>query len=196
LQRHLDSLTIDEYADLSRRDSPDMLFEVMGFGKPPATFDERRLAHPRDSFGPSLALLADAISMPLDEVRATGEVAVAPRDIEIAAGTLPAGSVAAQRVTVAGIRDGHELLRFRSHWYCTTDLEPAWSLQTTGWHVSVVGDVPMEVTIDLAIPLEQMAAMSPGITAHRAVNAVAAVCAAPPGIRTSVDLPQVIPTLN
>ena len=35
LERRLDCLTIDEYADLSRRDSPDLLFEVMGFGKPP-----------------------------------------------------------------------------------------------------------------------------------------------------------------
>jgi 4-hydroxy-tetrahydrodipicolinate reductase len=38
-----------------------------------------------------------------------------------------------------------------------------------------------------------MAETSPGFTAHRAVNAVAVVCAAPPGIRTSAELPQFIP---
>ena len=38
--------------------------------------------------------------------------------------------------------------------------------------------------------------MTPGYTAHRAVNAVPVVCAAEPGIRTSVDLPQVIATLG
>ena len=134
--------------------------------------------------------------MPLDEVRATGEVATAPHDVQIAAGTVPAGTIAAQRVTVAGLRDGRELLRFRSHWYCTTELDQAWTLQPTGWHVSVVGDTPLEVTIDIAIPIERMAAVAPGLTAHRAVNAIPVVCAAAPGIRTSVDLPQVIATLS
>jgi 4-hydroxy-tetrahydrodipicolinate reductase len=41
-----------------------------------------------------------------------------------------------------------------------------------------------------------MADISPGYTAHRAVNAVAPVCAAPPGIRTTLDLPQVIARLG
>ena len=78
----------------------------MGFGKPPAEFDERRLAHPRDSFGPSLQLLADALSMSLDAVEATGEVATSPRDVRIAAGTLEAGGIAAQRIIVSGMRGG------------------------------------------------------------------------------------------
>jgi len=38
--------------------------------------------------------------------------------------------------------------------------------------------------------------MTPGYTANRAVNAVPYVCAAAPGIRTTTDLPQIIPTLR
>jgi hypothetical protein len=41
-----------------------------------------------------------------------------------------------------------------------------------------------------------MAERSPGYTANRAVNAAAFVCAAAPGIRTSVDLPQIISMLG
>jgi hypothetical protein len=41
-----------------------------------------------------------------------------------------------------------------------------------------------------------MGEMSPGYTAHRAVNAVPYVCAAEPGIRTTVDLPQIIAKLT
>ena len=41
-----------------------------------------------------------------------------------------------------------------------------------------------------------MGDVSPGYTAHRAVNAVPVVCAAPPGIRTTVDLPQIIAALG
>lgn len=195
IQRRLDNLTIDEFADLSQRDSPGMLFEVMGFGQAPSAFDEGRLTHARTSFGPSLRLVADALGLPLDSVEASGEVATARHDVEIAAGTVPAGTVAAQRLSAVGLRDGKALLRFRANWYCTTDLEPAWDLRETGWHLSVDGDAPMEVAIRFPIPLERMASVSPGYTANRAVNAVSAVCAAAPGIRSSIDLPQIIATL-
>jgi 4-hydroxy-tetrahydrodipicolinate reductase len=48
----------------------------------------------------------------------------------------------------------------------------------------------------MPVPLDRMAAVSPGYTANRAVNVVDAVCAAAPGIRTTVDLPQVITALG
>ena len=37
LQRRVDSIEIDEFANLSQRDSPHMLFEQMGFGRPSTT---------------------------------------------------------------------------------------------------------------------------------------------------------------
>jgi hypothetical protein len=196
IQRRLDCLTIDEFADLSQRNSPGLLFDVMGFGRPPAAFDERRLSHGRVSFGPSLRLLADALGVPLDDVEASGEVAAATRTVEIAAGTLEAGTVAAQRLTVAGMRDGRALLRFRATWYCTAELEPAFAARPTGWHVTVEGDAPLDVALPFPVPIERMGEMSPGYTAHRAVNAVPVVCGAPPGIRTTVDLPQIVAALG
>ncbi len=45
IQCHLDRMTIDEFADLSQRDSPGLLFDVMGFGKPPAELDPGRVSH-------------------------------------------------------------------------------------------------------------------------------------------------------
>jgi 2,4-diaminopentanoate dehydrogenase len=191
IQRRLDALAIDEFADLSRRDSPGLLFDVMGFGRPPGAVDERRWAHARDSFGPSLQLLADTLAMPLDAVEAGGEVATARTTVEIAAGTLAAGTVAAQRMAVTGIRGGREVLRFRANWYCTTDLEPAWDLRPTGWRLTVDGDAPLDVEMRFPTPLEHMASVTPGYTANRAVNAVVPVCAAAPGIRTTADLPNI-----
>jgi hypothetical protein len=196
IQRRLDQLTIDEFADLSRRPSPDLLFKIMGFGRAPAAFDEGRLSHGRTSFGPSLRLVAETLGLPLDDIEASGEVALAARTVEIAAGTLEAGTVAAQRLTVAGMRDRRPLLRFRAHWYCTTELDPAWDLSATGWRVTVEGDAPLDVDLRFSVPIERMGDVSPGYTAHRAVNAVPVVCGAAPGIRTSVDLPQVIATLG
>lgn len=196
IQRRLDRLAIDEFADLSQRDSPALLFNVMGFGVPPGDVAEQRVSHFRDSFGPSLQLVAEALSLPLDSLEAHGEVATARHEVTIAAGTLAAGTVAAQRTTVSGMRDGRELLRFRANWYCTTDLDPAWELQETGWRIAVEGDTPLDVRMPFPVSLDEMAAVSPGYTAHRAVNAVHAVCAAAPGIRTSVELPQIIAMLG
>ncbi|MGW1214968.1 NAD(P)H-dependent amine dehydrogenase family protein [Streptomyces sp. NPDC002499] len=196
IARRVDALTVDEYADLSQRPSPELLFGVMGFGVAPAEFAEERLSRARTSFGPSLRLIADALSLRLDSLEASGELATARRRVRIAAGELAPGTVAAQRLTVAGMRDGHPLLRFRATWYCTTDLDPAWEVGDTGWHVSVAGDAPLEVSLRLPVPLDRMAEVSPSYTANRAVNAVPLVCAAAPGIRTTLDLPQVTATLG
>jgi 2,4-diaminopentanoate dehydrogenase len=196
IQRQLNGLSIDEYADLSQRNSPDLLFHVMGFGRPMGPFEQFRADYLRSSFGPSLQLVADAIGLPLDSVEASGELAAAREGTMIAAGPLDAGSVAAQRITVTGMHSGEPLLRFRATWYCTTDLDPAWDVLETGWHVSVDGDAPLEVTLRMPIPLERMAEVSPAYTANRAVNAVPYVCAAAPGIVSTLDLPQVVTALT
>ena len=141
-------------------------------------------------------MVADALGLPLDAVEGTGEVAVARRATTIAAGTIAAGTVAAQRTVVSGLRGGRPLLQFRSNWYCTTELEPAWELRATGWRVVVDGDTPLDVDLRLDVPIEHMGELSPNFTANRAVNTVPAVCAAAPGIRTSVELPQIVPVLG
>jgi 4-hydroxy-tetrahydrodipicolinate reductase len=196
IQRRLDRLHIAEFADLSSRDSPVLLFDLMGFGHDPSTFDPVRWTYGGEAFGPSLRLIADAVGLPLDSVESTGEVATAVRDLEIAAGTIPAGTVAGQRMNVVGRRGGEELLGFSATWYCSTDIDADWDLRPGGWHVTVEGDCPLDMDLRLDIPLERMAESTPGYTANRAVNAVPVVCQAPPGIRTTVDLPQVVADLG
>ena len=196
IQRRLDHLAIEEFADLSQRPSPDLLFTLMGFGSNPADFDHGRWSYGGESFGPSLHLVAEALSAPLDALEASGEVAVATTRTEIAAGTIEAGTIAAQRLKVTGMRGGRPFLSFSAMWYCTTDIEPAWELRPTGWRISVAGDSPLDVEMRLAVPLSDMAELSPGYTANRAVNAVPIVCAAAPGIRTTIDLPQIIANLG
>jgi 2,4-diaminopentanoate dehydrogenase len=196
IQRRLDGLVINEYADVSQRNSPEMLFDLMGFGHPVAEFPPERFAFGAHSFGPSLRLLGEALGLPLDSVTATGEVAVTPEKLTIAAGTLEAGTVAAQRMTVTGTHAGRSLLSFIANWYCSTTLDKDWTLRGNGWNVKVAGDAPLDVDVRFDFPDEVMAEMTPGYTANRAVNAIPYVCAAPAGIRTTVDLPQIIPFLG
>jgi 4-hydroxy-tetrahydrodipicolinate reductase len=197
MQRRLDRLVIEEFADMSSRDSPEMIFDLMGFGRDPSHFDPRGVeAHGGGSFAGSMRMVADALSLPLDDVVAKGQVAVARQSVEITAGRVEAGTIAAQRLDVTGLRGGRPLLCFSANWYLTTDVDPAWDLRATGWHVLVEGDTPLDVDIHFPVPPEEWAATSPGLTAHRPVNAVPYVCAAEPGIRTSAELPQIIPVLR
>jgi len=198
IQRRVDHVAIHEYADVSDRDSPDMLFNLMGFGHPAAEFPPERFAYGAYSFGPSMRLVADAIGLPLDSVTGTGAVAVTPDKLTIAAGTLDAGTVAGLRLIVTGTHQGRPLMTFTASWCCAQVLEPAWELRGAGWNgwnVQVDGDAPLDVDIRFKIPEGRMGEMTPGYTANRAVNAVPYVCAAAPGIRTTVDLPQIIPVL-
>ncbi len=153
----------------------------MGFGSDPAKFDARRFGHIAQSFGPSLSALADAIGLPIDSVEPGGDIAVATHDVEIAAGTVKAGTVAAQRPGATCLRDGKPLMRFRANWYVTTDLEPACDLRETGWRVQVLGDTPLDLEIRFPVEPERYPQVSPGFTAHPAVNAIPAVCEAEPG---------------
>ena len=195
LQRRLDHLLIEEFADMSSRNSPELIFDLMGFGRDPGHFDPRGVEqHGGASFAGSLETLADAICLPLEEVSAHGAVAVARQTVEIEAGKVEAGTIAAQRLEVKGWQKGRPLLTFSANWYLTKDVDPAWDLRETGWHVLVEGDTPLNVDIHFPVSLDEWAATSPGLTAHRPVNAVPYVCAAEPGIRTTVDLPLITPS--
>jgi len=193
LQRRVESVEIDEFADMSRRDSPHLLFEQMGFGKPLDSYDPRRAAYLVGEFSPSLALLAEAAERPVDVWSGTGEVAAAKRTTSIAAGELPAGTVAAQRTTVVGTSGGTVVIRFSANWYCTTDIKPAWDLRPTGWRVRVRGDAPLDVDLAFPVRVEDLGSVTPAYTANRPVNAVPYVCRAAPGILSTTDLPVITP---
>lgn len=196
-QRRFDCLTIDEYADVSSRNSPDMLFNIMGFGAPMGPCDQRRADYLKHDFGNSLSLIGAAIGLPFDAIEAFGELAATREDLHIAAGTVPAGTVAAMRTTITGMHRGKPVLRFRASWYVTPDIADGdWNLRESGWRVLVEGDTPMKVDITYPVTPEEYPLFTPGLTAHRAVNAVPMVCRAAPGIRTTVDMEQVIPDLS
>jgi 4-hydroxy-tetrahydrodipicolinate reductase len=202
--RRLDCITIDEYADMSSRNSPEMIFGA--FGGDPASFDRQRIEGPAQGIygglgaGPSFHLIADAMSVPLDEVVTVGEVAAALDDVEIAAGSIKAGTVAARRSETVGVRNGQPLLRFRRTLYLSNDVEPDFELhqapKPAGWRMRVDGDSPLDITIAFPVPEENWGEMSPGLTAHPPVNAVPYVCEAEPGIRTTVNLPRIIPNFG
>jgi 4-hydroxy-tetrahydrodipicolinate reductase len=193
LQRRVDRIEIEEYANLSGRNSPHLLFEQMGYAREMGEPDPRRAAHLLTQFGPPLEELAEAAGRPVDSWSAHGELAAATTGIEIAAGPIPEGTVAAQRTVISGTSDGDEVVRFTATWYCATDLNPQWDLLGTGWRVRMKGDAPLDVSLEFPIAVEDLGSYTPAYTANRPVNAIPYVVAAKPGILTSADLPPLTP---
>jgi hypothetical protein len=198
MERRLDLLKIEEFADMSDRgDSPEM-FALLGFGGEPAAdlvsgLEQITALH----FGASLRQLANALGLPLDDVTSKATVATARTPVQTPAGTFKAGTVAAWRFEISGIRAGKTLLQMIPTWWITADLEPDLNLpfEGQGWHVTVEGDVPLHVAIRFTWPTEEERARSANGNVNRPVNAVPDVCEAPPGILSTFKMPQMIPKL-
>ena len=198
MSRRLDCLTIDEYADIPASTSPEMITNVMGFGRPlPEEFNQQMLEHMSVGFAQSLGVVAEGLQIPLDGFETVGEFATANTAVELPGGAvIEQGMMAGQRITVAGLRDGKPVLRFRANWYCSTDIDQDWELGENGWRVLVEGDTPMDVKITFPRSSESYADQMSGLTAHPAVNAIPNVCDAEPGIRSNVDMDQIFANLS
>lgn len=194
MQRRLDLITIDEFADVSSRNSPEMLFQIMGFAQPMGEFEQARADHLKAHFAGSMGLVAEGMGLSFDEIEAGGEYSAARNDVEIAAGKVPAGTVGAMRISITGKHAGRLVMRMRLNWYVTTDVEHTdWNLRESGWRVLVEGDTPMNVEITYPVTPEDYAAFTPGLTAHRCVNAIPLLCEGEPGLKTTLDLPHILP---
>lgn len=188
LSRRLDFLSIEEYANCLEGCSEEMLTALMGFGDSPEAFAQRHVADRDQVFAHSLGLVASALGLAIDRFETTTEFATCLHDTQLHSSTIPAGSVGAQRVAVNAYRNDKPLMRFRSNWFVTMDIEPAWDLRTDGWRLRVDGDAPVDMVIDLPMPIEQDVRASGRYTAHRPVNVIPAVVAAQPGIVPTTKL--------
>ena len=194
VQRRVDLVEIEEFGDLSRRPSAHMVMEQMRFGKPLSEFDpERRKNHLFGEDQPPLTVLADLAGFTIDEWTVEGGVAAAKQDTTIVAGEIEAGTAAAQRVAIHGRSEGVDRIRFTQYGFVAMDVEPDWGLQPTGWRVRIHGDAPFDVRMPFPVPLDDLATFVPAFNANGPVNAIPYVCAAPPGMLTTEDLPHMLP---
>src|SRR5262245_42275408 len=194
IQRRVDLIEIEEFGDLSRRPSAHMVMEQMRFGKPLAEFDpDRRKNHLFYEYQTPLTVLADMAGLTIDEWTAEGGVAAAKQDLKIVAGEIKRGTAAAQRIVIHGRSGGVDRIRFIQYGFVTRDVEPDWGLQPVGWRIRIHGDAPFDVTMPFPVPLDDIASYVPAFNANGPVNAIPYVCAAPPGMLTTEDLPHLLP---
>ncbi|TMR42164.1 diacylglycerol kinase [Actinomadura geliboluensis] len=191
--QRVERVRCSEIADYATYDGAPVIFDFMGFGRPvgdlPKMFRPGMLAA---SWGVSLRMLARGFGFELDDITERFEQEPAPEAFDVAAGHIPAGGVAAMRFQIAGVAAGKEVLVIDHTTRLRADLRPDWPrpAQDGGsYRVEITGEPSYRVDVcpSSARGDHNYAAIAAG--AGRIVNAIPDVVAAPPGLRTPLDLP-------
>jgi 4-hydroxy-tetrahydrodipicolinate reductase len=176
-------------------DSATVMFDVMGFGKP---LDEiPMLLQPGVlslAWGSVVRQLAAGLAIELDEVTETYVREPAPEDFDIASGHIAKGTAAALRFEVRGMLGGKPVVVLEHVTRIRDDLRPDWpqpAQEGGSYRIEITGEPSYTVDLRLSSPHGDHNHAGLVATAARVVNAIPEVVAAPPGIRTTLDLPLV-----
>jgi 2,4-diaminopentanoate dehydrogenase len=170
-------------------DNPFTMFEIMGFGKPDTS--QSLLLAPGSTtlaWGPVLELVAAAIGLTLDRIEERHEVLLADRDVQIASGTVAAGTISGMRFEIIGIVDGEEAIVVEHVTRLRDDDAPHWP-QGQGYRILVEGEPHLSIELGLSSDHGDHNHAGCLATAMHVVNAIPHVVAADPGVLTLLDLP-------
>jgi hypothetical protein len=150
----------------------------------------------RDGWNAPIRLIAEGLGAEIEEIRGTLNRRLTDRDIEVASGTIPAGTCGAVRTRAAGVVDGREAIVLVHIIRMSRVVAPDWpAVQTDAtYRVDIEGDpdIHCEMTLsDAEGHGAGQAAMA--ATAMRVVNAIPYVLEAKAGLPTSLDLPNTLP---
>ncbi|MFI5779974.1 diacylglycerol kinase [Nocardia sp. NPDC051570] len=187
----IDRIVCSELMDYSTYDNPKVLFDIMGFG---GTLDELpMLLRPGIltlAWGSVIRQLAAALDVELDSVTQHFERLPAPEPLRVAGRTVAAGTAAALRFRISGMRSGREIIAVEHVTRLHPALAPDWP-QPTGkgcYRVEVEGEPDYRLDLQLYSGGDHARAGVVG-TAARLVSAIPAVVEAAPGLLTALDLP-------
>jgi 2,4-diaminopentanoate dehydrogenase len=176
-------------------DSATVMFDVMGFGRP---LDEiPMLLQPGVlslAWGSVVRQLAAGLDIDLDEVTETYVREPAPDDFDIASGHIAKGTAAALRFEVRGMKNGKAAVVLEHVTRLRDDLRPDWpqpAQEGGSYRIEITGEPSYSLDLCLSSPNGDHNHAGLVATAARVVNAIPEVVAAPPGIRTTLDLPLV-----
>jgi hypothetical protein len=192
LFRRIDHLLVQEILDYSSYGSALMLFDGMGFGRPPqGPLKGESSGPPGGAFGAPIMMMADALGAEIETVISRYELQLADQAFDIRAGRIEKGAVSAKRYSFTAVVDGREALTVEHVTRLRPDQAPDWP-KGRGWKVTVEGAPSMVLESHIGVHGEDENAQGCLGTAMHAVHAVVPVCQAAPGIRTFLDLPLIV----
>lgn len=188
LSNRIDQITVQEISNFQYYPSPQIMFDMMGFGKTPVQFkkDAARYSHWLTGlFRENIQMVADGLGLKLDKITDKTTRVLAPKTLKVAAGTVKKGTIAGQRWEWAGVVGRKKLIVHETIWRIHDSVAGDWP---RGDHsITIAGEPNMR--IELSPTWIDGGLMS---TAMHAVNAIPYVCEAGPGIKTLLDLPWIM----
>jgi hypothetical protein len=180
-------IEVTELLNAATMPDPDFVFTVMGMGSDPARLDLR--AGPLavlfgKLYAEAITFVADRMHVPLEEIQPDHTVRAAERDLEVSAGRIPAGTVAATEWRWHAISAGRRFLTLSVIW--TMDPELDGYAGRNHWTVDIEGRPDLHLSLDMSDPPGTGLRTKAGqyVTAGAVINAIPAVVAAPPGVFT------------
>jgi hypothetical protein len=176
------TLSVRETLSYAAYPSRELMFDMMGYGYAP---DDPTpvLSDPSNvggGFIGTVTVLAKALGLDVRSVSPFRDTATTDRRLEVAAGIIEPGTVAAMRI---GIRAdcGPVRLVVEHITRMAPDIAPDWPIDE-GYEIELDGVPSMRCHLLLGIHGEEHSQMGCWATAMHAVHAIPAVIAAPPGV--------------
>ena len=190
----IDTIRIVENLDYSTYMQPEVLFDTMGFGQP---LDHTSLLLTPGALGFAwggvLHMIAAGLDEEIEEVKEIVERSPAERDFDTAVGRIAQGTMAGLRFEVQGWIRGRAAIVVEHVTRMHPDVAPEWPKPsgTGGYRITVEGSP--SYSVDFEMMGEDGDHNTGGLlaTGMRIVNAIPAVCAAAPGVLSTLDLPIV-----
>jgi 4-hydroxy-tetrahydrodipicolinate reductase len=191
----IENITTLESVDVSCHHSKDTWIEV-GYGSPvddpevPAKLEKYTRV-----FADSVLMMADCFGLQLDDVRFSCELGACTKDVDLGWYTLPKGSLGGNYIKYQGIVAGVPRVETHLEWQMTPYTDPSWDIK--GCYITQIKGDPNiynkhmifpKPGVDLSNP-DSFASIGMTVTGMPALNAIASVVAARPGLLTSADLP-------
>jgi len=195
----IDKVTVSEAFHTAGYNSPDTE-KPAGFGRP---IDDPNLqkmtAEGTAVFGEAVAMVADALGVDLDDIVCEAEHAKTTTDLDLGSWQIAAGCVAGVAASWQGRIGDRTVVELNVRWKKAPILEPDWEIED-GHVIEVQGRPTVRTTLQFLPPpdfeatsLADFMVLGHIMTAMPAINAIAAVVAAAPGIVSYPDLPLLLP---
>jgi 4-hydroxy-tetrahydrodipicolinate reductase len=190
----IERIRVQENLNYATYDQPEVLFETMGFAKPmdhtPILLAPGVLTL---AWGGVVHAIAAGLGTEVERIEEWYEKREAPETFEVPSGKVEAGTMAGLRFELRGIVGGEQRIVVEHVTRLRDDIAPDWPPMPGkgGYKVFVEGSPRMTVTFEMEGDGGDENSGGLIVTAMRLLNAIPAVCAAPPGLLSTVDLPLI-----
>jgi hypothetical protein len=190
LSLRVDHIFVQEISNFQYYPSPEIMFEMMNFGRTPDEFEARSERHRNwldGLFTEAVQLVADGLGASIDGIDSEMITWIADRSYDTAAGPVGEGTVAGQRWQWRAMVGDEPLVHQETVWRMHGDAAPEWP--EGDWSISIDGDPVMHLSLPHSWNRNVL-----GSTAAHAINAIPYLVEAGEtgaGVKTFLDLPLI-----